>query len=345
MKRLWSMGAALLVLGTGISAGAQKVPAAFAGGKPPTVALVRQLSTGDFFAQWLAGARDEARRLGIKLVVYSADGNDAKQASDLQLAINQKVSAIIVDHGRAPTLAPLLDKAVAAGIKTVTFDVGTSNEKVVQLAQNDFAMGLMVVNKMLTDINGTGSVGLVFAGGFDPLEKRKSVWDAVKRFYPDVKQVGQWGTVSSNTIGEVQSQTNAALLANPNMRAIFAPFDAFALGAMKAVQASKKNVRVYGVDISNADIQAMTAPGSPWVATAATNPADIGRTSVRVAARLIAGEKLPRYVLLEPQLITQDFLRSKKVKTMADLTRALPAFNDSGLLRTAWMQTLYQKNK
>ncbi len=334
----------LLAVSALMCAAAQTIPPAFSGGSQPTVALVRQLCTGDFFSQWLNGAQTEAKAIGAKLVTYCANGDDAKMASDMQIAITQKVDGIIIDHGRDATMAPLVEQATKAGIKVVTFDLSTTDPAVVQIAQNDFLIGLDVTMKMFSDLNGAGEVGLVYVGGFDPLDKRKAVFDAVRKFYPNVKLDGTWGTVSSNTVGEVESQTSAALLAHPGIKAILAPYDAFALGALNAVKRQGKDVQVYGCDISTADIQAMIAPDSHWVATAATNPANIGRVAVRASARLIAGENLPRYVLIEPTLVTRDFLIANKVTNMADLTKQMPAFANTSQLMTPWMSALEQKN-
>ena len=41
--------------------------------------------------------------------------------------------------------------------------------------------------------------------------------------------------------------------------------------------------RVYGADISTADIELMSAPDSPWVATGATDPNAIGAAVVRLS--------------------------------------------------------------
>ena len=55
---------------------------------------------------------------------------------------------------------------------------------------------------------------------------------------------------------------------------------------MQAVQelGLEDQVRVYGADISNADIAVITAEGSPWVATTATDPSNVGAVAVRAAA-------------------------------------------------------------
>ncbi len=112
------------------------VPAKFAAGGV-RVALVRQLSSGDYFEQWLAGAQAEAQALKVTLEVSSGDGNNDKQALNLEQAVQQKADAIIVDHGFADTVQPAIKKAADAGIPLVAFDVDPGTPKAVALTQDD----------------------------------------------------------------------------------------------------------------------------------------------------------------------------------------------------------------
>ena len=72
--------------------------------------------------------------------------------------------------------------------------------------------------------------------------------------------------------------------ANRNINAYFAPYDEFAKGvviALRELNMSDK-VKVYSADISTVDIRQMTQDGSPWAATAATNPAAIGLSLIHI---------------------------------------------------------------
>ena len=131
----------------------------------------------------------------------------------------------------------------------------------------------------------------VYVSGFAPLDRRDAVWQQFKQDNPGITEVAQIGVVSDNTAAQVAEQAKAALQANPDVTAIFAPFDEFAKGAVQAVQelGLEDQVRVYGADISNADIAVMTAEGSPWVATSAADPSNVGAVAVRAAALLVGG--------------------------------------------------------
>jgi anti-anti-sigma factor len=88
----------------------------------------------------------------------------------------------------------------------------------------------------------------------------------------------------------------------------------------------------------------MTAPGSPWVATVATDAYTVGRLAIRAATALIVGEQLNKYLLVEPQLITQEFLRQARVTSMDELIRVLPGLGESELVWYDWMKPLLERN-
>ena len=115
------------------------------------------------------------------------------------------------------------------------------------------------------DTGGEGEVIYVYVSGFAPLDRRDAVWQQFKQDHPGIAEVAQIGIVSDNTAAQVAEQAKAALQANPDVTAIFAPYDEFAKGAVQAVQelGLEDQVRVYGADISNADIAVMTAEGEP----------------------------------------------------------------------------------
>jgi simple sugar transport system substrate-binding protein len=318
------------------SAEPSKLPAKFQ--KGVKIALVRQLGSGDFFQQWLLGANQQAKALNIDLRVSDARNNNDQQATDLQRAIDQKPAAIIVDHGLAPTVNPLIDKAVKAGIPVVAFDVETKNPKVVSIQQSDVDAGKRISEALVKGIGSKGQVGYVYVAGFAPLDRRNQGWKSIKAANPGIKQVAQFGKVSDSTASDTQEQANAAITAHPDVKAVLAPYDEFAKGVVLALnQANKKGVKVYGADISTADIAVITKPDSPWVATIATDPANVGRVAVRAAALKYNGDQVDQEVLIKPSVITQQFLREKNIKTLEQLRAALPELNTADTATASWI--------
>lgn len=330
--------------GGGSSEQSASAPAARKSDLPDTfrdgveIALVRQLGSGDFFQQWLLGAREQAKALNIDLRVSDARNNNDQQATDLQRAIDQKVDAIIVDHGLAATVNPLVDKAVGAGIPVVAFDVETPNKEVVSIQQSDVDAGKRISEELVKGIEGKGEVGYVYVAGFAPLDRRNRGWKGVKSANPGIKQVAQFGKVSDSTANDTQEQANAVITAHPDLAAILAPYDEFAKGVVNALeQKNEDGVKVYGADVSTADIAVMTKAESPWVATIATDPANVGRVAVRAAALKLNGDRIDQQVLITPSIITQDFLRENDIKTLEQLRKKLPELDTQDTATADWI--------
>ncbi|MCK2218413.1 substrate-binding domain-containing protein [Actinomadura sp. ATCC 31491] len=313
------------------------VPARIAAGDV-RIALVRQLSSGDYFEQWLAGAQAEARTLGVRLEVSSGDGNNDKQALNLEQAVTAKADAIIVDHGFAQTVQPAIKKAVSAGIPLVAFDVDPGSPEAVALTQDDHRIAEQALGALKAGTGGNGEIVYVYVAGFAPLDRRNETWERFKKDNPGIKQVAQIGVVNSSTAAAVADQAKAALQANPGVKAIFAPYDEFAKGAALAVKelGLADRVKIYGADVSTADIAVMTETGSPWAATSATDPANVGRVAVRAATLLVAGSPVEHALTVPPALITQKGLRDAGITSVEQLTRAFPELTTPEVARVPW---------
>jgi simple sugar transport system substrate-binding protein len=320
--------AAAALTATALALTACAAPASDGGADDDTVniALVRQLGSGDYFEQWLAGAQAQADELGVELSVYNAEGDDAQQALDLESAINEGVDAIAVDHGFAETVQPGVTAALDADIPVVAFDVDAGDERAVTIAQSDAVLAQLVLDELVADTAGEADVLYVYVAGFAPLDRRNEVWEDVKAENPGLNQVAQIGVVNESTASEVANQAKAALQANPGVTAIFAPYDEFAKGATLAVQelGLADTVKIYGADISTADIEVITAEGSPWIATAATDPANVGAVTIRAAYLAATGGDLEGAIEIPPTLLTREALVEAGVTTIQELTEAFP---------------------
>jgi len=314
-----------------------KKPAPFASGAVK-VALVRQSGAGDYFEQWGNGAKAQAKALGIDLTVYDAQADNAKQATDLSSAINSGAKAIIVDHGFPATIQPEIDEAVKKGIKVVVYDVETATKGVVTTRQNDASMAQAVLDVMAQKLGKNAKVGYVNVAGYAALDKRDSVWKT-EVTSQGWKQAFKVGKVTDSTATDNVPLVSAALTQNSDVTGVFAPYDELAKGTVLAVQNKKlqDKIKVFGADVSNADIQQMTAAGSPWVATAGTDPSAVGAAVVRTTALELAGRLGKTTVEFPAVAITQDFLREKKIANMDQLRAALPALNLSQVSTADWI--------
>lgn len=303
------------------------------------IALVGYISAGDFFQAYQAGAVAQAKVIGVDLRVFQGRQDAAQQREQILQAINLGVQAIIVDHGQPESLSDVVQQALDKGIKVVAFDVNLNNPKVPQIEQSDHRLAELALEQALKE-NGTRfNAGYAYVAGFAPLDRRNEIWDKVKTENKAIVEKARFGMVSDTTATATADQAKAVFRANPDISVVFAPYDEFARGVKLAAAdlGISDKVKIYSADISTADIQEIVEPGSPWVATAATNPAVVGAVSVRAAALQIAGEQVPAKVVVDPVLVAQKQLRDADVKTIEDLAKKIPAFSTSAVATASWI--------
>ena len=304
------------------------------------VALVSYLSQGDYFEAYEAGVARQAKALGVDLRIFQGKQDAAQQREQIEQAISLGVQGIIVSHGQPEALKDVIQKALDAGIKVVVKDVDIGNPKVPLISQSDHDIAQQALDQALKDNGKAFPAGYVFVAGFRPLELRGEIWAAVKKANPGIVEKAQWGAVDSNTATTVANQTAAALRANPEIKVVFAPYDEFArgvkLGATEAGVADK--IKIYSADVSTSDILDIREPGSPWVATSATNPAVVGEVSLRALALLIAGHDPGKVIEVKPFLITQADLLKNDIRKIGDLDAKLPGFGHSDQATAPWLQ-------
>ena len=109
---------------------AQEKPAPFDKPGDVKIALVRYLSTGDFFQAYLSGVEAQAKALGVDLRVLDSRQDAALQADMVDQAIALGVQGIIIQHGLTESMKDAAQRAVDAGIKVVAFDVNVENPKI-----------------------------------------------------------------------------------------------------------------------------------------------------------------------------------------------------------------------
>ncbi|CAN7668624.1 substrate-binding domain-containing protein [Ensifer sp. ENS11] len=338
LKRATTALVAFGFAGGASAAGLEGAPAPFDKGGVK-VALISYISSGDFFQAYQAGAEAQAKALGIDLRVFPGKQNAAEQREQVQQAINLGVQGIVVDHGLPESLGDVVQQAVDAGVKVVAFDVNLNNPAVPQVEQSDHELARLALEQAVKD-NGTSfKAGYVYVAGFAPLDRRNEVWDKFKTDNPDVVEKARFGNVSDTTATSTADQAKAAFAANPDISVVFAPYDEFARGVKLAAAdlGIAEKLKIYSADVSTADIQEIVEEGSPWVATVATNPAVVGAVSVRAVALKIAGQDVPKQILVKPALLTQEALRQAGVKTIEELAVKVPAFSASDAVTADWI--------
>ncbi|GEL20118.1 sugar ABC transporter substrate-binding protein [Pseudonocardia asaccharolytica] len=304
-----------------------------------TVAMVRQSGVGDYFEQWGNGATKQIKAAGGQVDVYDARGDNARQVAQFNDAISARPDVIIVDHGLADSVNPKIDEAISNGIPVVVYDVNIANCEAMYISQDDTSIATEILDYLKQENPDGGKIAYVNVSGIAPLDSRDAVYQQFLKDNPQFTQVAHFGKYSESVASDTATEGAAALKASPDTTLAFAAYDELAKGTLIALRQNNMSdkVKVYGVDISTADIQLMTEPGSPWRATAATDPANVGAIVARAAIAAASGVDMPEKMTIPAALITQDMLREQGVTNMDELRAALPDLATPELLGAPWI--------
>ncbi|GIO59012.1 MULTISPECIES: sugar ABC transporter substrate-binding protein [Paenibacillus] len=326
-KRGFVLASILLVLSMVMSACGHNAPPASDSGsasgansdKPlagKRVALIMEFNTGTFSQQYVQGVTEEVEKFGGKLTKFVAANDKAKMASLLDSAITQHFDLILTDHGDS-LLEPGLRKAVEQKIPVVVFDADVNVPGATVLSQDDQKMADLTLQQMKEDIGGKGNIVKVWVAGFAPMERRQISYAKFMKENPDIKEIATFGTANNPAL-DTQTQMEAILKQYPKgqISAVWAAWDEFAKGAARAIQqAGRDEIKVYGIDMSDEDLQMIQDPSNPWVASAAVDPKDIGRIQVRYGYQKLHGDQTEDKVVLNPVYVSRDALPKEQIST------------------------------
>jgi simple sugar transport system substrate-binding protein len=309
------------------------------------IALIIQLNLGTFSAQYIDGVKEQVEKLGGTLQVFAAEGDLAKMSSSLDAAINQKFDGILIDHGTAEALDAGVKHAIEKKIPVVAFDSGISLPEVTALEQGDQKMAEQTLTQLAKDIGGKGNIVKIWVAGFAPMERRQIAYKAFIDSNPNIKEIATFGAATKNTALDTQAQMEAILKKYPkkgDISAVWASWDEFAKGAARAIKdAGRDEIKVYGIDLSDEDLQIIQDPKSPWLASAAVDPKDIGRVQVRYLYQKLHGDTTPAKVVLDPVFVSRDQLPKTQVST-AELSQHVKGWGGSKQGYTDWLKQLEQ---
>lgn len=332
---------------TGSNTPIEGVPERFANGDQLKIKVIRKIGGDDHTAQFLAGAKEEGEALGFQVDVFTANGDTAKFHDAINQALNQDYDGFIISHGDDDATVNDVQKIVDAGKSVVTFDSNanlTSVDGVTLVSQDDEGLATLSLDQLVKETKGEANIAYLWVDGFPPMVRRNKVYEDVLTENPGIKEVERFGVASADTSVQTQNAVAAMLNKYPKgeLDAIFATWDAFAIGAARALkEAGREEVEIYGIDVSNADLQEIQREGSAWRYTAAVDPKLIGAVNMRLLAKKLAGEETPQTYDLEASLISQeDLQKSKDPVNMVNLTEIIEGWGQSTEFEEDWMKTL-----
>lgn len=252
-----------------------------------------------FFVSLSEGAKAEAEKQGVKLVVVDAGDDAAKQTNDIEDLISRNVSVLIVNPVDSDAVAPAVQNAVSKGIKVISADRVVNGVEVDCQIASDNAAGAKMATEYLVELIGEGAKAAELEGvpGASATIDRGAGFHEAADTALDV--------VASQTANfnraEGMNVMENILQSCPEVKGVFAHNDEMALGAVEAVLASGKDIKIVGFDATDDAVAAVKS--GKMAATVAQKPELMGETAVQTAMKLINGETVEKSLPVEVELI------------------------------------------
>lgn len=272
--------------------------------KAKQIGIVLSTLNNPFFVTLKDGAVAQAKKLGYQLVVLDSQNDSAKESSNMEDLIQQKVGAILVNPVDSNAVVNSVKAANTAKIPVLTIDRAANGGSVVtHIASDNVAGGRMAGEYIVKLLKGKGKVvEIQGVPGTSAARDRGKGFNEVIAKNSGIKIVAQQEAGFDRQKGLTVMEN--ILQAQPEINAVFCHNDEMALGALKAIEAAKRTgIFVVGFDATDDAVKAVNA-GS-MTATVAQQPAMIGSLGIDNAVNVMKGKKVPAAIPVALKLVTK----------------------------------------
>jgi ribose transport system substrate-binding protein len=280
---------------TVVSPGATTAPQSNAsGGK--TIGVSIQNREAQFYQDMERGLKDQAAKYGYTVTVVDAARDNAKQQSQVEDFIAQKVAAIVLTPYDSQAIGGAIVEANKAGIPVFTADIANASKdgKVVSHIASDNVQGGAQAGKLMcAALSGhPATIAIIDEPAVTSVQDRvKGFRGAITANCPSVTIVAD--VDGGGERAKASSTMEDILQAHKDLKGVFGINDDSALGAAKAVQAAglQGKIIVIGYDASP-DARTAIAKGAMY-GDAIQHPDQIGAKTIDAIHDYFSGKTPP----------------------------------------------------
>jgi ribose transport system substrate-binding protein len=300
MKKIFSVLLIGLLFAGVVSAGGQK--SASDSGKI-VVAFSQMEMNNAWRVAETASIREEAQKRGIELIYTDAQGDTAKQVSDVEDIINRKPNVILLAPREYEGLAPALAAAKKANIPLILIDRDAQGEPGVDYASlicaNFIWEGQQCAQVLVKRFGTSQQVNVVQVTGTPgssvAIDRQKGFEDELAK-YPNFRIISTQNGEFTRSIAQ-NVMTNVVQSQGANINAVYGHDDECAIGAVQALKAAgyKPGVDIAVVGVGGFRDAAVLIQQNEMDATILCSPF-FGPTTFDAVEKIVAGQTLPTYI-------------------------------------------------
>ncbi|HEX9919289.1 MAG TPA: substrate-binding domain-containing protein [Pyrinomonadaceae bacterium] len=264
----------------------------------------------EFYRDLEAGLKEAADKQGYQLTVTSGDFDLAKQQSQIENFVVQRMDAIIVCPADSKGIGPAIEGANSAGIPVFTADIAAQGGRIVShVASDNLAGGRLAADFIARAIGGEGSVGIIGQQEVQTgLDRENGFKEQLASKHPNVKVVAvlNGGGVRDRSLKAAEDM----LQGNSGIKAIFGINDDSALGALSAAEARGRNdLVIVGYDATPEAVRAIQR-GSQLKADVAQQPRELGAKTIDVIRTHFGGGQSPASIAVPVKIVDAESLKA-----------------------------------
>jgi ABC-type sugar transport system substrate-binding protein len=306
--RLVALATAAIALGTLIASPAQAQQKTVIG-----VSLAQD--DNPFYIAMLRGIRARAKELGWEVATVSANEDKVRQINGVQDLIAKGVKGILISPIDAVGVNAAYDAAKAAKIPIISIARGsTSPNQTLHVAMDEKQIGRDIAAWTAKAIGGEGKVAMLLGpSGAPTFRNLGDGYTEVMGKHPKIKVAFKADGPLTRERGVKNAED--ALVANPDLKAIYTANDDVALGAMQAVIAAGRAGKTIVTGMNGVPPALRAVKDGKVAMTVELNPVLWGRLGVDVMATYLKGEKVAPRVFIKHVIIDKTNIDQKMPKT------------------------------
>lgn len=268
-----------------------------------TIGVALSSDTNPFYIAMLRGIQARAKELGYDVVAVTSEEDIARQLNGLNDLLARKVDGILISPIDARALCSGYDRAKAANVPIMSIARGSACEsQTLHVSVDEVRIGGEIADWTAKKIGGQGKVAMLAGpAGAQAFMNFARGYETAMAKHPGIRIVFRHEMLLTRENGLKFGED--ALVAHPDLKAIYGANDELGMGAMQAVAAAgkKKDVIVTGMNGIPPALRAVKQ--GQMDLTVVLNPVKWGNVGVETMHALLTGQKFDKVVFVPHELV------------------------------------------
>ncbi len=260
------------------------------------IGMTFQELNNPYFVSMQEALKEAAANIGADVIVTDAGHDVAKQISDVEDMLQQKIDILLVNPTDSAGIESAVTAAKAQNVIVVAVDANANGPVDTFVGSKNRDAGYMSCKYLGEKLGGKGEVAILDGIPVVPILQRVEGCKAALGEFPDIKLVDTQNGRQDRSValGVVENMIQS----HPNLAGLFSVNDGGAMGALAAIQGSGKDIKLTSVDGAPEAIAAIKAGGA-FIESTAQYPRDQVRIGLAMALAQKWGAHVPKEVPID----------------------------------------------